>query len=305
MEYNDHEDDKIYDNIIRSDQELIKANSPIEEYSSYLNDHYYTSTMNDNPDQEEEEEEEKQLCQSPPIPLISSLVKTRSNNLTEIDEDDFFYQGPSPYVTTINHNSIPEKIEESIIIPSYKIDEYVDEDDTDERDHVKELEETIANISRHFPGSSEQVNDTELNSIEINLHQPSNLSVGKIDIDSILEMEIESPSIDEHYLQSSKSIHLPITSSQPPLNIPISVPISVHNRRGSLSRSSGIRENLTDLLVTTTIEPYPTNDRPLHRTSSTHSKVDIFNSKKNNIMQNSRQAKKKQLPFAFEYKYFF
>ena len=183
------------------------------------------------------------------------------------------------------------KIEESTIMPSYKIDEYVDEDDTDERDHVKELEETIANISRHFPGSSEQFNDTELNSIETNLHQPSNLSVGKIDIDSILEMEIESPSIDEHYLQSSKSIHLPLTSSQPPLNIPISIPVSVHNRRGSLSRSSGVRENLTDLLVTTIIEPYPIDDRPLHRTSSIHSKVDLINSlKKNNIMQSFRQA---------------
>jgi hypothetical protein len=227
-------------------------------------------------------------------------VKTRSNNLTEIDEDDFIYQGPSPYETTMdNNNLISDKIEElsipsfkidepsitlykmeEISIPSYKIDEYIDEDDNDERDHVKELEETIANISRHFPVSSQQINDIEIDSIETNLHQPSSLSVGKIDIDSILEMEIESPSIDEHFIESS---------SQHPFNIPISIPISIDNRRGSLSRSSGVRENLTDLLTTIATESYPKDDRPLQRTSSIHSKVYLLILKTNRI-QNSLET---------------
>jgi hypothetical protein len=326
MESDDHEEDKIYDNVMRIDQELIKSNSPIQEYASHIANHYIEK-MNDNQDQEE-----KQLRQSSPppifepqIPLASSLVKTRSNNLTEIDEDDFFYQGPSPYATTIDNNLISNIIEESSIqlfkieepsspsykieepsipsfkleepsIPSYKIDEYIDEDDNDERDHVKELEETIANISRHFPVSSQQINDIDLNPIETNLHQLSSLAVGKIDIDSILEMEIESPSTDKHFIQSSTSIHPSSTSSQHALNIPISVPISVNNRRGSLSRSSGIRENLTDLLTTTTTtttESYPTDDRPLQRTSSIHSKV-YFQFSKINIIRNSRQ-----FPFSF------
>ncbi|CAF5135033.1 unnamed protein product, partial [Rotaria socialis] len=80
---------------------------------------------------------------------------TRINNLTEIDENDFFYQGPSPYVATIDNILISDQITEASI-PSYKIDEYIEEDDHYERDHVKELEETIANLSRHFPVSSQK-----------------------------------------------------------------------------------------------------------------------------------------------------
>jgi hypothetical protein len=224
--------------------------------------------MNDNQDQEkEEEEEDKEKQLSPP-------AKIRSNNLTEIDENDFFYQEPSPYTTSIENNNImPDKIEEPSI-PSYQIDEYIDEDDADERDHVKELEETIANLTRHFPVSSEDINDIEIKPIVTNLHQPSTLSVGKIDIDSILEMEIESPSTDEHFPQSSSSIRPSSISSQHSVNIPISVPISINNRRGSLSRSSGVRENLTDLLATTTMtESHPSDDRPLQRAASVHTKV--------------------------------
>jgi hypothetical protein len=248
---------------MKIDQEAIKRNSPIQESTS----HQYTQKMNDNQGQEKADEE-KQLRQS--SASASLLMQTRSNNLTEIDEDDFFYQGPSPYETSIDINVISEKIDEQSI-PSYKIDEYIDEDDNDERDHVKELEETIANLTRHFP-SSQQIDDVERNPIVTNFHQPSTLSVGKIDIDSILEMEIESPSTDEHYLQSSSSIHPPSSSFQHPVNIPISVPITVNNRRGSLSRSSGVREHLTDLLVTTT-DYYHSDNRPLQRTASTHSKV--------------------------------
>ena len=233
--------------------------------------------MNDNQGQEkekdeEEENKEKLLRQSQLLPP----VKIRSNNLTEIDEDDFFYQGPSPYTTsTDNNNVVPDRIDEPLR-PSYQIDEYVDEDDSDERDHVKELEETIANLSRHFPASSQDINDIEIKPIVTNLHQPSTLSVGNIDIDSILEMEIESPSTDEHYLPLSSSIHPSSTSLQHPLSIPISVPITINNRRNSLSRSSGVRENLTDLLATaatTTKESHSSNNRPLQRTGSIHSKV--------------------------------
>ncbi|CAF4384992.1 unnamed protein product, partial [Adineta steineri] len=174
-------------------------------------------------------------------------------------------------------------------IPSYKIDEYIDEDDNDERDHVKELEETIANLSRHFPVSSQQLNDIEIKPIVTNLHQPSSLSIGKIDIDSILEMEIESPSTDEHYIQSSSSSSIRPSSvlDQHSHNVPIAVPITFNSRRASLSRSSGVRENLTDLLsitkaaaaaaaaaasTTTPLESYYSDKRSLQGTTSNFSK---------------------------------
>jgi hypothetical protein len=72
-------------------------------------------------------------------------------------------------------------------------------------------------------------------------------------------MEIVSPSADE--LSFHPSIH--------PLSLSISDPIPINNHRGSLSRSSGVRENLTDLLI-----PIPSKfHQPLQRTLSTHSKV--------------------------------
>ncbi|CAF0865041.1 unnamed protein product [Rotaria sordida] len=296
MEFNKHDEDKLYDNIMKTDQELIKRNSPIHEYSYHIT-HHNTKKLNDNQDQEKQDNEEKQLYQTSifetQLPLTSVSMKTRTNNLTEIDEDDFFYQGPSPYTTVIDNNLISDNIEEPLI-PSYKIDEYIEDDDdnnndnnNNERDHVKELEQTIANLSRHFPISSQQINNIEINPIVTKLQQPSTLSVDNIDIDSILEMEIESPSTDEHYIQSSSSIHPTTTSSQHSHNIPISIPILINNRRGSLSRSSGIRENLTDLLTTTTkkstIESYPSNNRLLQRTASTHSKrkIPIHRQKRN------------------------
>jgi hypothetical protein len=153
--------------------------------------------------------------------INSNLSQT--NNLTEIDENDFFYEEPSPYETAI--------IEEQTI-SSYKIDEFIDDDEHDERDHVKELEETIANLTRHFPSE-----DTPIEN--------------KIDSDSIFDMEIESPSGDE------LSFHSSIIST------------STNNHRGSLSRSSGVKQNLTELLIPTTSKFHP----PLQRTLSTHSKV--------------------------------
>lgn len=226
--------------------------------------------------EDQEDEEKQQRRHSPPLLLdepptaatattLSASVSTRANNLTEIDEDDFFYQGPSPYATAVDLHAMTEKSEEPAQ-PAYKIDEYIDEDDHDERDHVRELEETIANLSRHFPSSSQ--NDP----IVASLQQPSNLSVAKIDIDSILEMEIESPSIEERFIQSSSSTSLSRPSSEHPLHVPISVPISIETRRGSLSRSSGVRENLTNLLVTAITESSLDN-QTLQRTSSTSSKV--------------------------------
>jgi hypothetical protein len=156
---------------------------------------------------------------------------SRTNNLTEIDENDFFYEEPSPYETVVTDEQL---------ISSYKIDELIDDDDHDERDHVKELEETIANLTRHFPSEDAQDDSSPTNNI---------------DSDSIFEMEIESPSADE------LSCH--------PLNLSISVPVPMNHHRGSLSRSSGVKQNLTDLLIPTTLKFRP----PLQRASSTHTKV--------------------------------
>lgn len=199
----------------------------------------------------------------------ANTCATRSSNLTEIDESDFFYQDPSPYSTVIDHHSVSDQTKQSAQ-PSYKIDEFIDEDDNDERDHVKELEQTIANLSRHFPLSTAlQIDSNERNPIVSgNIQQSPSLSAAKIDADSILEMEIESPSTDDCFIQSPS-----ITSMQSPkhqVNIPISVPISITHRHGSLSRSSGVRENLKSLLST----PFESADyRPLQRTYSTTSKV--------------------------------
>ncbi|CAF1135890.1 unnamed protein product, partial [Adineta ricciae] len=299
IELNENDEDKIYDNVMRIDQESIKPDLLTEEYASHLEVPHYIDKMNDNQGQNEEKEisddEEQQQCQL--VNLESSFpVKTRSNNLTEIDENDFFYQGPSPYIAAIDNNQMLDKIEEPSL-PTYKIDEYVDEDDNDERDHVKELEETIANLSRHLPVSPTQVNEMKNQAIVTNLRQPTNLSGSNIDIDSILEMEIESPSADEQFIQSSSVARTCAGASQLPLNVPITVPISFNNnRRISLSRSSGVRENLTDLLLitattttsssfsssssstssTTTVpsiqESYCDDHRPLQRTASTYGK---------------------------------
>jgi hypothetical protein len=174
-------------------------------------------------------------------PIISDI--SRTNNLTEIDENDFFYEEPSPYI-------ISNKPEEDIL-PSYQIDELIDDDDNDndnnERDHVKELEETIANLSRHFPSENIQIDSL------------STLPIHKIDTDSILEMEIESPSADE--LSFNPPTH--------PLSLSISISTLINNHRGSLSRSSGVRENLTDLLIPTTSKSH----QSLQGTLSTHNKV--------------------------------
>ncbi|CAF0908919.1 unnamed protein product [Rotaria sordida] len=219
-EEEEEEEDKIYDNITIIDSEQIKQNSSIEELTTTIN---HNSIENQN-----------QQNQS----IISDLLRT--NNLTEIDENEFFYEEPSPYITVITSNKNDEEI-----ISTYHIDEFIDEDNNHERDHVKELEETIANLSRHFP--SEQIEKTKSTILPINNTDTTT---------SILEMEIESPpSIDELSLNSSKN------------SIPI--PIPINNHRINLSRSSGIRENLTDLLIpATTTKPHQT----LQRTLSTHSK---------------------------------
>ncbi|CAF5186911.1 unnamed protein product, partial [Rotaria magnacalcarata] len=90
-------------------------------------------------------------------------------------------------------------------------------------------------------------------------NSPLTLSMNNIDTSAILEMEIESPSVEE------VSFNLPTHTS----NHPISVPIPINTRRINLSRSCGIRENLTDLLITSTSKPRQT----LQRTLSTNSKV--------------------------------
>lgn len=87
-------------------------------------------------------------------------------------------------------------------------------------------------------------------------------------------MEIESPSTDENIHQLSTSVPTTSVTSSHPLHIPITIPIMTTNRRGSLSRSSGVRENLTDLLVTTDVSQQET--RSLQRTSSIQRGRDTF-----------------------------
>lgn len=167
-----------------------------------------------------------------------SLERSRRSNLTEIDENEFFYDEPSPYVAAIASAKPAETA-----VPSYQIDECIDEDDADERDHVKELEKTIENLSRHLPSP-------------INRSSPTN----QIDTTSILEMEIESPTACEALSQ-------PLPT--PPLSVALPGPTSISHRRGSLSRSSGVREHLTDLLVPAAPEPR----QHAHRMSTTSHKV--------------------------------
>ena len=171
--------------------------------------------------------------------IISTV--SRNSNRIEIDESEFFYEEPSPYIIVMESN---EQIKSS-----YHVDEYIDEDDNHERDHVKELEETIANLSRHIP-----FEHTKQNS----LSSPTNLS---INTDLILEMEIESPSTDE------------ISSS----NYSIYVPMLNNNNR---IHSSNRRDNLTDPVV-------PTRTKS-QRISSMNNKVSliimrIFSDTKNKI----------------------
>ena len=263
-------------------EETVKRNIAIREPPIHLAHHSIEENMIKKDEYQENEQQhqhrssliEERTSSAAIAPIltatttITTTTTTRSNNLTEIDENDFFYQGPSPYSTVIDLQSIADQTRESPK-PTYKIDEFIDEDEHDERDHVKELEETIANLSRHFPHStSSQIDSSERNPIAtVNLQQSSALSATKIDIDSILEMEIESPSMEKGFIESSS-----LLMAQHSLNNPISIPITVPNRRGSLSRSSGVRENLTNLLTTAS---HSSDRRPLQRTTSSSSKVKI------------------------------
>ncbi|UJR21205.1 hypothetical protein I4U23_024302 [Adineta vaga] len=168
------------------------------------------------------------------------LESSAKYSLTEIDENEFFYEEPSPYVSVIVSN----KSEEQSIIQSYQIDECIDEDDhEDEFDHVKELEKTIENLSRHLPKPIDRSSSTS--------------PINKIDKNSILEMEIESP-IDEEEDDDDDGNSSRLMTH--PLSLSISGPIPITNRRGSLSRSSGIRQNLTDLLIPVIPELHQTRE---------------------------------------------
>ncbi|CAF3574727.1 unnamed protein product [Rotaria socialis] len=215
------DNDTKHENIVMIDSESNKQNSFTPETKSNQNHSCIENRTQDNSS------------------ITSDLLQT--NTLTEIDESEFFYEEPSPYVTVIKSNKTDEST-----TSSYQIDEFNDEDHSDERDHVKELEETIANLSRHFPSE------------KIEQNSPLTLSINNIDTSAILEMEIESPSVEE------VSFNLPKHTS----DHPISVPIPINTRRINLSRSCGIRENLTDLLITPTSKPH----QILQRTLSTNSK---------------------------------
>lgn len=222
--YDNHtDDDKIHDTIsIIDSTQSVKQNFSMSETRPNQTHSYIENRTQDN--------------------KLNNSDSLRTNNLTEIDENEFFYEEPSPYVAVIKSNKNDEPV-----VSSYTIDEFIEEDNSDERDHVKELEETIANLSRHFP--SEQIE--KISSL--------NLPLTHIDTTTILEMEIESPSVEEVAFNAP-------TFTQ---NYSVSVPVPINNRRINISRSSGIRENLTDLLITSSSRSH----QPLQRTLSTHSKV--------------------------------
>ena len=136
--------------------------------------------------------------------------------LTEIDENEFFYEEPSPYAAAVAQHALLSPQMEETNMSSYTIDEFIDEEE-EEEDHVKILEETIANLSRHLPSTSEEFEQTEMN------------------------------------VPSIKPVDDSSVNPMPTIN---------------LSRSSGIRENLTDLLSSITTPS-------LQRTSSIHDKVKI------------------------------
>lgn len=166
-----------------------------------------------------------------------------SKSLTEIDENEFFYDEPSPYAAAVAHQSLISPPIEETSRSSYTIDEFVDEDDEnddDEEDHVKILEETIANLSRNLPS-----NCIDFEPIE-NSKFLSTKTRETVRSDAILEMHIESPPNETSFV----------------------IPIPTIN----LSRSSGIRENLTDLLSPVA----PTSPQSLQRTSSIHDKVNFL-----------------------------
>lgn len=137
--------------------------------------------------------------------------------------------------------------EQQATISSYKIDELIEDEDSDERDHVKELELTIANLTRHFP--TEELAIDLSPSIPIKSLDPSNGS---------FPLEMDSPLEDQCSQQPSShsiSIATPMNNNN-------------HHHRNSLSRSSGVKEHLTDLLIPATSKSHS----PLQRTLSTHSK---------------------------------
>lgn len=137
------------------------------------------------------------------------------------------------------------------------------EEEPDEQDHVKILEQTIANLSRHFPSSA-------LESEPMHVNPLSRPIIEKIDSDAICEMEIESPSKGDYFFPTPLS-H-PVT-----LALPISVPSSQqHSRESGLSRSSGVRENLTDLLASMAAKSSaPAPNPTLQRALSTQDKVRV------------------------------
>lgn len=170
------------------------------------------------------------------------MDQPRRQNLTEIDENDFLYEEPSPYQSAMTIDELPPP--PPSVIPSYQIDELMEDEDSDERDHVKELELTIANLTRHMP--SEEI------LIDLSPSVPNKASLDD-ESNRDFPLEIESPLADQ-CTQQARS-----------LSISIPTPINNHHRN-SLSRSSGIKEHLTDLLSPTTSKSHSS----LQRTSWTN-----------------------------------
>lgn len=111
------------------------------------------------------------------IPDDQQKISLRSNsftgrNLTEIDENEFFYEENHRF--SINDESISCKDLENSSINNYQIDECSDDDDDDdaqndeetrnqdengtdnEQDHVKILGKAIENLQRKLPTSNDE-----------------------------------------------------------------------------------------------------------------------------------------------------
>jgi hypothetical protein len=182
----------------------------------------------------------------------SDVQLTRTmTNLTEIDENEFIYDEPSPYAS-VAHSSFVYPNVDQCHSTSYTIDEIIDEDDaTDEQDHVKILEQTIANLTRHLPSTVIVESDSK------QIHCISELSIQNQDCE--IDMPTAMALTDEF-----------VFSTSPTETIDVTLPMLSHSRQTNLSRSSGVRQNLTDLLTSTS---HPGGNQTLQPTLPTHHKV--------------------------------
>ncbi|CAF0805068.1 unnamed protein product [Didymodactylos carnosus] len=228
----DDDDNNNNHNEEEEEEEDARTTNAIGEYASYISNHYNSqpviSPEENKPTSSHEIESSASsanvLDELVVIVPCNRLNSTRLGSLTEVAEEDFLYQGPS-YAETIpiENTSIVEQTTSQP--PQYivdEIDDYLSSDEEnnshhqqkpqliiEERDHIQELADTIANISRNFP-LTRPITTTD------------NLLKKIVDINAIQEMEIE-----------------PIVATEPQDEIV--------SRPGSLSRSLGIHQKLNHI----------------------------------------------------------